>query len=288
MRKSTLLVALLTLAMAVPAAGQQAHVSLYDDISFSSCEFTVQPPAQLRNAYVVVDNAIPFTELRFNVAMPGCSGFTFVALAPGGLHIAVGDLINGWVVSGPCTATPPESHVATISYLTGSTPGPCCEWALDPWPHSARGEIEIVGCDGYVGFAEAHKASLNGYCLCDIYDFALGPYKPMPRDGATDVALDTPLSWEEGCCDNMTLSLSTEAFTGFPPDKVVYEGAKQNPFDPGALLPNTTYYWRVVEWTPAINPHGHDGYGRVWSFTTGDIIVPVERSTWGQLKALYQ
>lgn len=288
MRALTLLTATIVLAMAVPANAQQGHVSLYDDLAFSSCEFAVQPPALVRMAYVVVDHAIPFTSLRFNLTPPACSGFTFLALTPDGLNIATGDLVNGFVVSGPCTVSPFDNHVATITYLTGTTPAPCCEWELAPWPHSSRGEIEIEGCDGYVAFAEAHKASLNGYCQCDIYDFVLGPYKPGPVDGAADVPLNTPLSWELGCCTNMTLYLSTEPFTSFPPDKIVYEGPVQNPYDPGIFLPNTTYYWRVSEWTPGVNPHGHDGNSRVWSFTTGDIIVPVERSTWGGLKALYR
>jgi hypothetical protein len=287
MRSLTLLAATVVLILAVSASAQQGHVSLYDDLAFSSCEFTVQPPGQVRMAYVVVDHAIPFTSLRFQVTPPACSGFTFLQLTPSALYIATGDLVNGFVVNGPCTTSPFDNHVATILYLTGVAPTPCCEWELAPWPHSSRGEVEIEGCDGYVGFAEAHKASLNGYCLCDIYDFALGPYRPSPLDGETDVNRILSLSWEQGCCDNMTLYLSTDPFTGFPADKIVYEGPTQHPYDPGLLLPNTTYYWRVVEWSN-ISPHGYDGQGRVWSFTTGEITVPAEPSTWGRVKALYQ
>jgi hypothetical protein len=288
MRNLPALVTLLALSAVVPADAQQAHVILYDDLTLSSCEFVVQPPVQVRTAYLVVEHAIPFMAISFTTVPPTCSDFSFVSLTPAqGLHIAIpGDPTTGWQIGGPCTTSPFDNLVATIIYITGATPSSCCSWGIDPWPSSTRGEIEIVGCDGFVGFAESHPASLNGYCQCDFADFALGPYKPVPQDGATDVPPTTLLSWEDGCCDDMTLYLSTEPFTLFPWEAIVYEGAKQNPYDP-ALLPNTTYYWRVAEWAD-ISPHGFDGVSRVWSFTTGDGPVPVERSTWGTIKALYR
>jgi hypothetical protein len=265
---------------------QQGHVAIYGDISFSSCEFAIQPPFQVREAYLVVDYAIPFEGLRFTTEPPQCSNFTFLSLTPQGLYIAPpGNPLIGWEIGAPCTSTPGPHLLATILYLTGTTPSPCCTWNIDPWPASPRNEIEIVACDGFVGFAESHPASLNGYCLCDIHDYALGPYKPAPADGAVDVPHTTQLASEDDCCNDMTLFLSTEPFTNFPYDAVVYEGPKQNPFTP-QLAPNMTYYWAVVEWA-TISPHGYEGYSRVWSFTTSDAVVPVGPSTWGRIKALF-
>lgn len=286
MRRITIAVAVFALVLAAPAAAQQAHVSLYQDINDNSCTFTIQPPSQLRTAYIYVgNNSFDFTELRFNVTPPGCSGFIFVQLIPDGLHIATGDLVNGFTLSGPCAGA---RVMGAITYLTGPTPGSCCMWEIEPWPSSARGEIEVVACDNFVGFAEAHPASLNGYCLCDIADFAQGPYRPTPADGATSVPLNAQLSWEGGCCPDMWVMLSDQPFTGFPSENIIYDGPRQNPFDPGALAPNTTYYWRVSEYWTGISPHGFEGDSRIWSFTTGDIILPAERVTWGGIKALYR
>jgi hypothetical protein len=56
-----------------------------------------------------------------------------------------------------------------------------------------------------------------------------------------------------------------------------------NPYDPGPLLPETTYYWKVVH-------HGTDDVvaeSDLWSFTTG-LPVNVEAAGWTQLKEFYR
>lgn len=86
---------------------------------------------------------------------------------------------------------------------------------------------------------------------------------PSPADGQRWVRLDTSLSWTVG--KNAILHniyLGTDAAALMPAAMM-----QLNPtFTPAAPLnPNTTYYWRVDEFTP-----GGVKAGPVWSFTTRD------------------
>ena len=55
-------------------------------------------------------------------------------------------------------------------------------------------------------------------------------------------------------------------------------------FDPGALQPNTTYYW-AVQLSSGLETGVRSP---VWTFTTGAGTVPVRSTTWGAVKALYR
>jgi hypothetical protein len=84
---------------------------------------------------------------------------------------------------------------------------------------------------------------------------------PSPADGATDVSINTSLSWTAG-----TGSDSSDVYFGASSNPGAGEFQGNQPgttFDPGTLAYDTTYYWRIdaVSGTDVIT-------GTVWSFTT--------------------
>lgn len=93
---------------------------------------------------------------------------------------------------------------------------------------------------------------------------------PTPSNEATDVSIDTELSWSPG-------TGATSHIVYFGTDATPDEDEKQGTqtatvFDPGPLETGTTYYWRIDE----VNEYGTTE-GEVWSFTTGDDAVGVGR-----------
>jgi hypothetical protein len=94
------------------------------------------------------------------------------------------------------------------------------------------------------------------------------PSIPDPVDGAHGQPIDTILTWAPSSdlnCDPITYSIAFG--TTSPPDYVA-TGLPLPAFNPGALLPGTTYYWSVT---------AHDGLtqtpGPIWSFTTTPLMV---------------
>jgi len=100
---------------------------------------------------------------------------------------------------------------------------------------------------------------------------------PNPDDGAVDVSPTQILIWDAG-----VVAASHEVYFGTGADAVKnattaspeYKGPKalgEESYDPGKLILNTTYYWRIDE-VNGVNPDS-PWAGNVWSFTTGDFFV---------------
>ncbi|HCO95198.1 MAG TPA: hypothetical protein DIU00_14810, partial [Phycisphaerales bacterium] len=99
---------------------------------------------------------------------------------------------------------------------------------------------------------------------------------PNPTDGAVDVKPSVVLGWDAGA-----VAASHEVYFGTDLDAVAnattaspeYKGAKalgEESYDPGMLILNTAYYWRIDE----VNDSPDSPWaGNVWSFTTGDFFV---------------
>jgi len=100
---------------------------------------------------------------------------------------------------------------------------------------------------------------------------------PNPADDAVDVKPSVVLSWNAGA-----VAASHEVYFGDDADAVKnattaspeYKGPKalgEESYDPGNLMLNTAYYWRIDE----VNGASTDSPwpGNVWSFTTGDFFV---------------
>jgi hypothetical protein len=113
----------------------------------------------------------------------------------------------------------------------------------------------------------------------DVWSFTtLGAVSgPNPADGAVDVKPSVILSWVAGA-----VAESHEVYFGTDADAVKnatkaspeYKGPKalgEESYDPGQLLLNTSYFWRIDE-VNSVNPDS-PWEGNVWSFTTGDYFV---------------
>ncbi|MHC4437239.1 MAG: LamG-like jellyroll fold domain-containing protein, partial [Planctomycetota bacterium] len=100
---------------------------------------------------------------------------------------------------------------------------------------------------------------------------------PNPVDGALDVSPTQILSWDAGA-----VAASHEVYFGADADAVAhatktspeYKGTKalgEEIYNPGKLLLETTYYWRIDE----VNDASPDSpwIGKVWNFTTGNYFV---------------
>ena len=100
---------------------------------------------------------------------------------------------------------------------------------------------------------------------------------PNPANGAVDVKPTRILTWDAGA-----IAASHEVYFGADADAVrnatktspEYKGTRalgEESYDPGKLLLETTYYWRIDE-VNSVNPDS-PWAGNVWSFTTGDFFV---------------
>jgi hypothetical protein len=100
---------------------------------------------------------------------------------------------------------------------------------------------------------------------------------PSPADGAVNVKPSVILGWDTGA-----VAASHAVYFGIDSDAVKnatttspeYKGPKalgEESYDPGELILNTTYYWRIDE----VNDASPDSpwAGNVWSFTTGNFFV---------------
>ncbi len=90
------------------------------------------------------------------------------------------------------------------------------------------------------------------------------PSNPFPKDGATDVDLNTKLSWS-GADPNPGESITYDVYFGLNIDPpLVSQGQNKTTYDPEILEYETTYYWKVVAW---VN-NGVPIEGPLWNFTT--------------------
>jgi len=105
---------------------------------------------------------------------------------------------------------------------------------------------------------------------------------PFPADGATEVDVNPELRWQTFSASSCWLSSTMQQlYFGTEPDPPFHTWV-ENVFELETLLPNTTYYWRVIEGGAvqyAVSP--------VWSFTTG-VVVPAQPQSWSSVKGLFR
>lgn len=118
------------------------------------------------------------------------------------------------------------------------------------------------------------------------------PTDPTPADGSVAIPIDTQLAvgnlgHDPGCHAGIRFWLLYFGTDENPPlvadSEFCTPTCYTNPYDPGLLLPETTYYWKLVHC-------GNDGVcseSDLWSFTTG-ATVGIEATDWTQVKQTYR
>jgi hypothetical protein len=90
------------------------------------------------------------------------------------------------------------------------------------------------------------------------------PSDPNPSDHATEIDVNTDLSWTGGDPDTGdTVTYDVYFGTNNPPSKVV-TGQSGTTYDPGTMSASKKYYWQIV----VHDSHDATTSGPIWSFTT--------------------
>lgn len=258
---------------------QQANVFIRIDNAFHACQLPVSVGVHTATVEVY---GHAFKTIRFQAVVP--AGTIFLGDASSGVGITIdGNSQTGvYVVVPDCAITYPTGGPVGVLSITFFAPAalPSVTWEVQPFP--GESDIGLADCDDF-----PMKGTGEYSIYCDP-NFMIGPYKPNPPDGAVDVPLDPLLSFI-GPANLLYLGLDPQfddndvacSIFVFPPDPCLF------PFDPGTLLPNTTYYWLAMNVCQGCE-HGDFASGDVWSFTTGDGTLSTQQSTWGYVKALYR
>jgi hypothetical protein len=90
------------------------------------------------------------------------------------------------------------------------------------------------------------------------------PSEPIPEDNSIDVNIDTNISWTGGDPENDTTKYDVYFDVVNPPELKVSEDQSETTFDPGTLMFETIYYWKII----AKDEYGAFTPGDVWQFTT--------------------
>jgi len=154
-----------------------------------------------------------------------------------------------------------------VSSRATSTPSGPPNYSPGPLKLAKTYYWRVDESDGF----ETHKG--------DVWSFTtLGAVSgPNPADGAVDVKPSVVPSWVAGA-----VAASHEVYFGTDADAVKnattaspeYKGPKalgEESYDPGILILNTSYFWRIDE-VNGVNPDS-PWAGNVWSFTTGDFFA---------------
>ncbi len=107
------------------------------------------------------------------------------------------------------------------------------------------------------------------------------PINPFPESGAVDVGINRSLSWY--CSDPDRDPLVYDIYFGNttnPP--VLAVGVDSTHYNPGQLLLNAMYYWRIN----AIDSLQHLTEGNIWSFKTVDFAVIDSYFIWGSVRGV--
>jgi uncharacterized protein (TIGR02145 family) len=110
-------------------------------------------------------------------------------------------------------------------------------------------------------FSKSYGFSVR--CLKDSNQPPAVPTDPSPPDGATNQSINTTLSWS--CSDPENDPLTYDVYFGeTTPLDLVSTGQSLTSFNPGSLIQNTMYYWKII----ALDGQGNSTESPVWSLMT--------------------
>jgi len=186
-----------------------------------------------------------------------------------------------------------DLHLGTFTFLALADAAPFYEVGFEAHPMPSNPSFTcplVFQCDGPAFTAVC--ADPVRFFLETTPGAVRTPSDPTPADAAVDVPRDTQLSigylGQDSSCGlgvawhNLYFGTSAD-----PPlvanSEFCTPACYANPYDPGPLQPETTYYWKL-EFC------GQDAIcsaSNVWSFTTGSPLG-VESIAWSQIKQVYR
>jgi hypothetical protein len=89
------------------------------------------------------------------------------------------------------------------------------------------------------------------------------PSNPSPLNESTDILLTVDLGWVGSDSDNDSISYDVYFGANVTPPLVSTHQSNLS-YDPGTLVYNTVYYWRIIAW----DEHEASAIGPIWHFTT--------------------
>jgi predicted outer membrane repeat protein len=143
------------------------------------------------------------------------------------------------------------------SWIIDDVTSPCIDAGdiMAPIGYEQHPNGNIINIGAFGGTIEASKSLYE-----DINSSLNQAIYPEPLDNAVNVVLDTILSWLSD-----SNSYAHEVYFGareYPP---FVQKRYESDFFPGALEPNTKYYWRIDDLDNSLNRVT----GNIWTFTTG-------------------
>ena len=281
----SVVVTLCVLLVGGAVQAQQAWVGLYRDASAIDCHLDASDSGT-RLAYLVVTKSFDFQLISLKATVP--AGVIWVAdfIPP---YMTVGAGLNSqsgmWMVpTGPCIGGP-NLLVLTIAY-TAPTALPPTSWDVTG---SLTPDLVFWDC-GFGSFKGMSTTAWinNPGANCSHFQY-LAPYFPNPPSGSENMPTNLSLGFKG---DANHIWLSTEPFETPRDEDIVCAtaggGSCPNPFDPGVLAPNTTYYWMAGNICDPPSEDCANALSEVWTFTTAEGPLTVRTSTWGGIKALYR
>jgi hypothetical protein len=95
------------------------------------------------------------------------------------------------------------------------------------------------------------------------------PNNPYPTNGSTNIPINTTLNWTGGDPDGDPVTYDVYFGTTSPPPQVVSNQTATN-YNPGTLLYETQYYWKIIAW----DNQSANTEGPIWNFTTEQLNQP--------------
>ena len=171
------------------------------------------------------------------------------------------------VTNGTCPDNTDTGTVIPLAVDINNLPWGTAAFTWERWAHTLPGEMTLEDSGSGSGGSFSTSQNMNGNVF-ELYKL-VGPASsglpgqatnPSPADGATGVSLTAQTSWTAA-----TGATSYDVWAGFTNPPTQFQGNQTGTtYDPGTLLPSTTYYTRV----DSVNAVGTTT-GTVWSFTTG-------------------
>ncbi len=278
-RHFSLVLAILTLAASAHAQFP-GTVTLSANSTGTSCG--IVDGFGLVSVYVVHSYTTGAAGCRFSAPLPNCwTGATWISDSNAFRDVEGNSQTGVTVYYGTCRSAP--ILVMTILVFSTGSSRPCC-----PYFVFRDASIPLYGSD-VVTCSMDEVATLGGGTLvnavpdqCDcwptIYPIVLE--NPVPADGASAMPLNSRLSWE--LFDPWQWIDNYEVYFGTTSNPPHVAWTEDKSYDPGPLVPNITYYWKVYAWREAWVYQSP-----LWRFTTIEGVA-AKQSTWGAIKSLYQ